>query len=182
MTGRNVDTEAPVACSLAAARELLVTSPSEVFAPRTHHGVERRTFPVTLRVKTLSGATAMHPVTVALGIPDTATGSRFPITWSPPSHRRTLPSFAGVLEILADGDDALLRISGSYEPPLGPPGKVLDAVAGRRMAHASIQDLTNYVAARLGECAEAREDAFAWHPPLAPDSIRDRPPPEAWLG
>ena len=127
MTGRNVETEAPVACSAGA-------------------------------------------------------GSRFLITWSPPSHRRTLPSFAGVLEVVPDGEDALLRIRGSYEPPLGAPGKVLDAVAGRRVARASIQDLTNYIAARLGECAEERESAVDWRPPVPPESIRDRPPPEAWLG
>ena len=182
MTERRVEVEAMSACDAAVARELLITDPSAVFAPRTHVGVERRTFPMTLRVKTQRGDTAMHQVTVALGIPDTATGSRFPISWSPTSHRRALPSFHGTLDVASEADGTVVRIDGSYAPPLGVAGKLFDTVAGRRMAQQSIADLASYLGARLSECADDREASVSWHPALAPEPLRDRPAPEAWLG
>src|SRR5207302_383028 len=81
--------------------------------------------------------------------PDTASGSRFPISWSPTSHRRTLPSFHGALELTPDGHDCSVRISGSYAPPLGLAGTVVDALAGHHVAEHSIADLAAYVAVRL---------------------------------
>jgi hypothetical protein len=185
MNERHVTAQAPVACGVKVARDLLVTDPSGVFAPRTHPDVERRTFPMTLRVKSEHGATAMHQVAVALGIPDTADGARFPISWAPTSHRRTLPSFYGFVELSPTGDasdEAALCISGRYTPPLGAPGKVFDAVAGHRLAARSIEDLTWYVAVRLGECAASRRETVPFHPAPAAEPLRDRPAPETWLG
>lgn len=182
MSERRIDVEARTSCDAGVARDLLVNDPSDVFAPRTHAGVERRTFPMTLRVKTNTGVTAMHQVTVALGIPDTPTSSRFPISWSPTSHRRALPSFRGTLDVASEGDDTVVRIGGDYKPPLGVPGKLFDAIAGQRVARLSLHDLATYVAARLAECAQARQTSVSWHPAPAPEPLRDRPTPEAWLG
>ena len=182
MTERYIEAEAPLTCTVDTARHLLLTEPAGVFAPRHRHELERRVFPVTLRYTSAHGATAMQRVIVALGIPDAPDGMRFPMTWSPTAHERTLPSFHGTLELLPLGDDACLRISGNYRAPLGVPGRVVDAVAGRRVARQSIDDLTRFVAARLGERAVECEQTIAVHPASYPESLRDRPAPEAWLG
>jgi len=182
MTQRHVEADAPVACEASTARDLLINDPSAVFAPHTHTDVERRTFPMTLRVKMASGGTTMQPVTIALGIPDTATGSRFPISWSPAAHRRALPSFNGHLEVVPAGDECSLHIEGTYQPPFGPAGALVDAVAMHRPAQRSIDDLVAYAAIRLAECAATGMESMSWRPAPAPDLLRDAPAPEAWLG
>jgi len=182
MSERHVAAQAPVACSAEVARELLVNDPSAVFAPRSHCDAERRTFPMTLRMKSASGVTTMQAVTIALGIPDTANGSSFPISWSPVAHRRALPSFQGNLELVSDGDNCVLRINGAYVPPFGAAGALLDAVRMHRLAERSVEDLVTYAAIRIAECAATREESVSWHPAPAPEPLRDRPAPEAWLG
>lgn len=177
---RRVHTRAAVTCPAVVARDLLIIDPSGVFAPRTHPEVERRTFPSTLRVTAASGSTVMQRVTVALGIPDTAGGARFPISWAPVAHRRVLPAFHGSLELTPDGDESCeLHIEGAYTPPLGAPGALFDTVAGRRVAQRSIDDLASYAAIRLGETAAARRHSMSWRPPGTSELLRDRPPPEA---
>jgi hypothetical protein len=183
MSERHVAAQAPVACAIEVARELLIDDPSGVFAPRTHPDVERRTFPTTLRMKSASGVTTMQQVTVALGIPETPGGNRFPISWSPTAHRRALPSFRGHLDLDPDGDLAcVVRVKGAYVPPFGAAGALVDAVAMHRYAERSVEDLVTFTAIRLAECAAAREESVSWHPAPAPEPLRDRLAPDAWLG
>ena len=177
MSERRVSAQSPLLCSAAVARDLLINDPSSVLAPRSHPAVERRTFPMTLRMKSAaSGTTTMQEVTIALGIPDTASGSRFPVTWSPTGHRRMLPSFRGHLELLANDDTDTIRVDGVYRPPFGRLGAFLDAVALHRAAQRSIQDLVEYTATRLAETAAERAESVAWHPAPAGELLRDRPP------
>jgi hypothetical protein len=137
---------------------------------------------MTLRMKTSAGLTTMQAVTIALGIPDTVTGSRLPISWFPTAHRRTLPTFRGHLELLHTDGECSLRVSGTYEPPFGAAGALIDAAALHRVAQRSLEDFVTYAAIRLGECAAAREEEVSWHPAPVGELLRDRPPPEAWLG
>jgi hypothetical protein len=77
--------------------------------------------------------------------------ARLNIAWVVPGTD-LLPSFRGTLESEAAGPRAcILTIRGEYEIPLGWPGAIFDAVAGVRIARATLQALLQ----RLRDAAEA---------------------------
>ncbi len=70
---------------------------------------------------------------------------------------RFFPDFRGALRLRIESvETTRLTLEGTYEPPLGPFGRLFDAVIGRRIARATLRDLL----ARLGEAMEQREDEF----------------------
>jgi hypothetical protein len=67
------------------------------------------------------------------------------------------PDFHGTLRMrIASIETTRLTFEGTYVPPFGQPGRVFDAVVGRRIAHATMADLLE----RIGVALERREDEF----------------------
>ena len=77
------------------------------------------------------------------------------IDWSAGTH--FFPDFRGTLRLRIESvETTRLSLEGCYEPPFGPLGLVFDAVAGRRIARATMSELLQ----RLGNAMEAREAEF----------------------
>lgn len=65
------------------------------------------------------------------------------IQWTP-SDDGLFPSFTGTVDATGDGDGpCVLEVHGTYTPPAGTLGAIIDAVAGARVAHATLAALLN---------------------------------------
>jgi thiosulfate dehydrogenase [quinone] large subunit len=60
-----------------------------------------------------------------------------------------LPDFRGTIRFRIAGTSTAVTVEGTYRIPLGVFGRAFDAVLGRRIAHASVNDLTARIAAAL---------------------------------
>jgi hypothetical protein len=67
------------------------------------------------------------------------------------SHSPMLPDFRGTVRFRIAERATLVTLAGSYVSPLGVAGRIVDRVIGARIAHASLQDLADRIAAYLGE-------------------------------
>jgi hypothetical protein len=67
------------------------------------------------------------------------------LTWSP-QRAGMFPKFSGSLTVRPKGRGVWLRLSGEYEPPYGPAGKVFDFVLGRSIASATMRNLLDELA------------------------------------
>jgi hypothetical protein len=67
------------------------------------------------------------------------------------SGTRLLPDFRGTVRFRIDGMRTLVIIEGSYGVPLGNLGRAFDALIGKRVAQASMQDLADRIARYLGK-------------------------------
>jgi len=74
----------------------------------------------------------------------------YSVTWAPRAGH-LFPDFAGALAVerLPTPDRFGLILSGHYEPPLGTFGAAFDIVIGRRVAHATAQDLLRAIVHRI---------------------------------
>jgi hypothetical protein len=84
----------------------------------------------------------------------------------PTSHPRMFPSMTGTLVMFAlSPDETQLELSGSYRPPLGPFGELVDAAVAHHVAEASVAGLLRDIAAgmrrRLAPTATATATAAA---------------------
>jgi len=108
-----------------------------------------------LEHETVKGARAIIPVRVELGgliiehlVSASITSSGecdelndLNLEWIP-KHDALYPAFRGTLHVSDHGAGSCrIEIRGSYTPPLGRPGAVLDAMLGRRVAHATLLEL-----------------------------------------
>jgi hypothetical protein len=118
--------------------------------PARRRGGERWT--VTLRAGPLSRSVActVGPVWEVAGTAWRRLG------WQPESERGDPLPVAGLLPVL-DGEIGLARengrvvllINGTYTPPVGILGKILDRLAGRRVAHATARAFLRAAASAL---------------------------------
>lgn len=60
-----------------------------------------------------------------------------------------LPDFAGRMTLSQDGDTCRLRVAGTYTPPLGRLGALVDAWSLQRVAQRTIDAVADEVSARL---------------------------------
>jgi hypothetical protein len=83
------------------------------------------------------------------------------VHWRPANG--PFPDFDGTLTIRADEDytTCALELRGTYEPPLGAPGAVFDAVLGSRIASATAREFLKEVGSRLEERYRTEERAKA---------------------
>lgn len=70
-----------------------------------------------------------------------------------------LPDFNGTIAFRIAAPDTRVIVEGAYRPPFGLAGRAFDALAGRRIARATIRDLVDHLAAD----AETRERAWDVH-------------------
>ena len=73
-----------------------------------------------------------------------------PVRWRAARHAVFFPTMRGRLVVRDNGFDAIVvRLVGTYRPPLGPLGWIIDRLFGRRAATASLERYLQTVAARL---------------------------------
>jgi len=94
-------------------------------------------------------------VEIAIGEPLHANGkTTLPVTWRSTSHESLFPRFDADIEVAPLGPGRVqLALSGRYEPPLGPVGRVADRALLHRVAEATIKDFVERVAATLADSA-----------------------------
>lgn len=80
-----------------------------------------------------------------------------------PSNGGPFPDFGGTLTVRADEDytTSALELRGSYEPPLGAPGALFDAVLGSRVASATAREFLKEVGTRIEARYRQEEKAKA---------------------
>jgi len=85
-------------------------------------------------------------------------GFVIPLQWSATGPTELFPVMIADLEITPLGpDESQLRLSGSYDPPLGPLGRQLDRLLLHQLAEATVRALLGQlVAALLEESARSR--------------------------
>jgi hypothetical protein len=90
-----------------------------------------------LKVARIFGAS----VVITLATPSRSRDSvLFPITWSPVSRSRLLPTFDGTLGISRmEAELSQLWVEGRYRAPLGRPGQLIDQAVFHRFADSSIR-------------------------------------------
>jgi hypothetical protein len=83
-------------------------------------------------------------------------------TWDADSF--LLPNFRGTLRFRVDTvDRTRIELEGTYVPPFGGAGVMFDRIAGRRLAHATLERIVHQLASRL-ESLWAAERASAPQP------------------
>jgi hypothetical protein len=111
------------------------------------------------RIAVNRGSTRLEQdIAVSVGYGTHEAGAvRWPVHWRPIGHTKVLPAFAGelVLRFVEEGG-AVLRLSGTYRPPLGVVGVIVDATIGHRIAEASVEDFLRVVARRIEAEAQRR--------------------------
>lgn len=105
-------------------------------------------------------------VTIELGTfrPAELTRSLVPIRWKADKGHLWFPTMDATLEIAALSVSPPLvqvTLAGSYTPPLGPLGAVVDAIVAHRVAEAATHTFVNEVADRLERIAGRSGDALS---------------------
>ena len=96
---------------------------------------------------------AAAPIT---GRPIPGEATRLHLEWEAASAPRLFPLMRGELSVYAlTATETQLDFAGQYEPPLGPVGSAIDALAGHKIAEASVHrfvtDIAAYLRENLGE-------------------------------
>ena len=93
---------------------------------------------------------------VHYGVGDGARGqNEIHFAWS--ARSRWLPNLSGVLRLaIASYRETQIVLAGTYEPPLGPLGRLFDMALGRRLAAATAADFVE----RVAQALETEERAF----------------------
>lgn len=140
-------------------REALTADPLTVFRSATRAAADRvRSLAAELRVSVVGvevGAEVEITVTEVEEVergPMSTPATRIHLEWQAAEHPRLFPLMNGVLAAYAlTATETQLDFSGSYDPPFGPLGDALDAVAMHRVAEASVDRFVKDVAHHLRE-------------------------------
>ena len=145
-------------------RDTLLADAVGTFRVATHAAADRaEAVAAALRVS-FGGVDLGREVRINVGTPVESPGehgrqpsTRIPIEWEAASRPGLFPLMRGELAIYPiTGTETQLDFGGTYEPPLGPLGGVLDAVVGHRIADASIHRFLADVAQHLRDSIGAR--------------------------
>lgn len=114
-------------------------------------------------------------VTLRVGkVRDRGEGFVMPLQWSATGPTELFPVMVADLEIAPLGaHDSQLRLSGSYDPPLGPIGRQLDRLLLHQLAEATVRALLGQLVAAL--LVEPAPEAVGAGPDLT-ESQPDREP------
>ena len=154
--------------------EVTATAPLHIDAARTQEliSMEPGLLGDEVGVDLRHGPAIRQPVAIDLGAPVTAPGrAAWALGWQPRGHTVTLPAFEGTLEVVdSERGEADLRLTGSYRPPLGVVGIIVDGVIGHRVAEVSIEHFVAAAARRLDRAAV--QGSRPWHGPDRPADLR----------
>ena len=105
----------------------------------------------------VAGVAIQKKVVIEVG-PPLASGSwtEVPITWAATFIKRLFPVMTGKVELApVDARVTRLTVCGMYQPPLGRLGKQFDDALMHRVAEATVKELAESIAERLGaECSD----------------------------
>ena len=77
-------------------------------------------------------------------------GLVYPVNWVATGARTLFPTMSADLVFSHDGPtQTRITFDGTYEPPLGPLGRVIDRIALRRVADATVKDWVDRIASAL---------------------------------
>ena len=143
-------------------REALTADTAGTFRAATRAAAARaKSVAAELRVN-IAGLDLAAEILVSIGeIVDEKTGpfgspvTRIPVSWEAAHSPRLFPLMNGELRIYPlTSTETSLDFTGRYEPPFGVIGSALDAIAGHRIAEASVHrliaDLAHYLRGRGG--------------------------------
>jgi hypothetical protein len=101
--------------------------------------------------------TLARDVLVTLGDPEHKRSLvRIPLSWRVPDSN-AFPIFHGFIEVQSQALDRIqLAILGYYQPPFGTLGVIFDAVAGRKIAHATIHHLLDEISRAIEDESETQ--------------------------
>jgi hypothetical protein len=143
-------------------REALVADPVRVFSAATRAAAGRaEALAAELRL-TIGGLNVAAEIVIAVGeIEELATGplggplTRIPVSWEAAKNPALFPLMNGLLTIYPlTATETQLDFLGRYDPPLGIVGSAVDALAGHRVAEASVHRF-------IGDVARYLRDALA---------------------
>jgi hypothetical protein len=100
----------------------------------------------------IAGVPVRKKVTVEVGkAVSGASWAEVPMTWKATFAKPLFPVMDGKVELApVDGRVTRLTVSGMYEPPLGKVGKRLDEAVMHKVAEATVKELAESIAKRLG--------------------------------
>jgi hypothetical protein len=97
-------------------------------------------------------AIEVHGIESRAGGPDTTPGTRLALEWEAEDSPRLFPFMRAELSVYPlTATETQLDFSGNYEPPLGPLGSAMNALAGHRIAEACVHRFLADVARHLRE-------------------------------
>jgi hypothetical protein len=140
-------------------REALVANPTRVFSAATRAAAGRaQVLAAELRV-TVGGLDLAAEIVITVGAAeDVAKGplggplTRLPVSWEAAKHPQLFPLMNGVLAVYPlTATETQLDFHGQYKTPLGVVGSAVDALAGHRIAEASVHRFISDVARYLRE-------------------------------
>jgi hypothetical protein len=105
-----------------------------------------------LRARVGPGAGALaKEVRLVLGPPEVhRSGLLYPLSWSAVGSENLFPRLTADLLVSHVGHDRTrITVDGTYQPPLGPLGKVIDRALLRRVAEATVRAWTDRLAEAL---------------------------------
>ena len=95
-----------------------------------------------LRSRVGPGDTVARSVTLDIGMPEIhSSGIVYPIKWTAVGATLLFPSLEADLILSKQGTDrTMITLKGTYEPPLGPLGKLVDRAGLGRVAEATVHN------------------------------------------
>jgi hypothetical protein len=142
-------------------REALSTGADEIFRNATRAAASRAYDVAAALHVNIAGVEIGTEIDIDVGNIEESTGvrpwgatTRLRIEWAAAKRPRLFPVMKGELSVYPlTTTETQLDFEGSYDPPLGPLGDVIDALIGRRIAEASVHrfvtDVTDYLRRKL---------------------------------
>jgi hypothetical protein len=142
MVQRPIESTLQVRSTFERTRDLLLHDPATTMG--AVEVVSEREFVVEMSTSRADGRAAHEPVRLEiLAVHIGRVSARWDLTWRAVDHARLFPVFRGSLTVWS-GETTTLRLTGTYEPPLGVVGRFGDGVLGHRVARHAME---NYLAA-----------------------------------
>ena len=153
-----IETSVGLSSPLGRLRQVLADEPGLLVADAASaHERRRRRFRGHLSLDVGSGTTVQHEVMATIGFEQTTeTGVRVPVRWEPVGGEHLLPSFAGEFELTSGRPGTVLTLRGQYTIPLSAVGRVVDRLAGQRVAHRVLEAHVEATARRLDDAVARR--------------------------
>ena len=149
----------------------LLAADASAIITGTHHNMDDRVV-VNLEVPLGNEGAVSRAAALTLGAPQWENGRvRLPLAVSAVDRERWFPTFTGALEADDVGvGDTRLRLTGTYELPLGALGRMTGRAGADKLARASLYSL--FVNVVTGAERELRETEPVWRPAPAPEILR----------
>jgi hypothetical protein len=178
-----IEATTTVSAAYARAREILIDDPGAVLSESSSPEDRRaRRFLAQLAVDLGGGASVHQEVEIRLGAPGPDTGLTLPLSWRATGHAALYPTFEGALAASPHRVGTRLTLTGRYRLPLGAFGRFGDAVAGRKLARASLAAFLDGVARRLDDEIDQRIGSVPKHRAPYSIAVTDRMESENYIG